>query len=221
MAALNWIIIDWLKCCRVSKDNYGCSSVAKFSKWLLYAKRMNYRCLGNDFFMFNKRFSYSVNDFYMFSKWFPLSENGFYMFNKWLLYSEFNFYIQQEIYIFSNLKFVFSKIRFMFNSLIYAFNKTKFNKLKSFTFSKPNLDITKYAFKSIRQNEISSLLILHPVCKYFLAHSELSLNITEMMFKDEFLFLCTIILVNERMLRIGMGVGPGHMHADVCCMMSH
>ena len=45
----------------------------------------------------------------------------------------------------------------MFNSLRYAFNKTKFNKLKSFTFSKPNLDITKYAFKSIRQNEKPSL----------------------------------------------------------------
>ena len=45
----------------------------------------------------------------------------------------------------------------MFNGLRYAFNKTKFIKLKSFTFSKPNLNVTKYAFKSIQQNERSSL----------------------------------------------------------------
>ena len=117
---------------------------AKFSKWLLYAEKMNYRCLlGNDFFMFNKRFSYSIN--------------GFYMFNKWFLYSANDFYIQQEIYIFSNLKFVFSNMRFIFNILGFAFKETKLIKLKSFTFSKPNLDVTKYTSKSIRQNERSGL----------------------------------------------------------------
>ena len=48
-------------------------------------------------------------------------------------------------------------MRFIFNSLRYVFNKMKFMKLKSFTFSKPNLDVTKYAFKSIQQNEKSGL----------------------------------------------------------------
>ena len=132
---------------------YGCSLVAKFRKWLLYAKKMNYRCLGNDFFMFNKRFSYSINNFYMFNKWSSLSANDFYMFNKWFLYSANDFYIQQEIHIFSNLKFVFSNMRFIFNNLRFAFNEMKFIKLTSFTFSKPNLYVTKYATKSIRQNE--------------------------------------------------------------------
>ena len=72
--------------------------------------------------MFSKRFSYSLNDFY----------------------------IQQEIYIFSNLKFVLSNMRFIFNSLRFAFNEIKFIKLKSFTFSKPNLDVTEYGSKSFR-----------------------------------------------------------------------
>ena len=61
-----------------------------------------------------------------------------------------DFYIQQEIHIFTNLKFVFSNMRFIFNNLIFAFNEMTFIKLKSFTFSKPNLDITKDASKSIR-----------------------------------------------------------------------
>lgn len=74
-------------------DKYGCSFVAKISKWLLHTIKMNYRYLGNDFF-FNKRFSYSINDIYIF--------------NKWFLYPANAFYIQQEIYIFSNLKFVLS-----------------------------------------------------------------------------------------------------------------
>ena len=55
-----------------------------------------------------------------------------------------DFYIQQEINIFSNLKFVFSisNMRFIFKNLRFAFNEIKFIKLKSFTFSKPNLDVT-------------------------------------------------------------------------------
>ena len=93
--------------------------------------------------MFNKIFSYSVNDFYMF--------------NKWFLYSENDFYTQQEIYIFSNFKFVFSNVRFIFSNMRFAFNEMKFIKLKSFTFNKPNLDVKKYASKSIRQNEIFGL----------------------------------------------------------------
>ena len=103
--------------------------------------------------MFSKRFSYSVNDFYMFNKWFSLSANDFYMFNKRFLYSANGFYIQQEIYIFSNMKFVFSNMRFIFNNLRFAFNEMKFMKLKPFTFSKPNLDVTKYTIRSIRQNK--------------------------------------------------------------------
>ena len=91
---------------------------------------MSFRCLVNDFFMFNKRFLYSANDFY----------------------------IQQEIYIFSNMKFVFSNMRFIFNNLRFAFNEMKFIKLKPlFTFRKPNLDVTKFTSKSIRQNERSGL----------------------------------------------------------------
>ena len=58
---------------------------------------MNYRCSGNDFFMFNKWFSYSVNDFHMFNQ-------------------------QFEIWVY----------------------EMKFTELKSFTFSKPNLDVTKH-----------------------------------------------------------------------------
>ena len=108
---------------------YGCSFVAKFSKWLLHGKKMYFRSLGNDFFMFNKRFLYSMNDFYMFNEWFPLPANDFYMFNKWFLYSAIDFYIQQEICIFSNLKFVFSNMRFIFNNLRFAFNEMKFIKL--------------------------------------------------------------------------------------------
>ena len=65
------------------------------------------------------------------------------------IYSANDFYIQQEIYIFSNLKFALSNMRFIFNSLRIAFNEMKFMKLKSFTFTKPNLDLTKYASKSI------------------------------------------------------------------------
>ena len=29
---------------------------------------MNFRCLGNEIFMFNKKFSYSMNDFDMFNE---------------------------------------------------------------------------------------------------------------------------------------------------------
>ena len=65
------------------------------------------------------------------------------MFNKRFLYSANDFYIQQEIYIFSNMKFVFSNMRFIFNNLRFAFNEMNFIKLKPFTFSKPNLDVTK------------------------------------------------------------------------------
>ena len=78
-------------------------------------------------------------------------------------------------------------MRFIFNNLRFAFNEMKFIKLKSFTFSKPNLDVTKYTSKSIRQNEKSGLSVLHPVCNYFLTLFERSLQITEMMFKGEVL----------------------------------
>ena len=39
----------------------------------------------------------------------------------------------------------------------------KFIKLKSFTFSKHNLDVTKYTSKGIWQNERSGLQVVHPV----------------------------------------------------------
>ena len=79
------------------------------------------------------------------------------MSNKKILDSANDFYIQQEIYIFSNLKFVFSNMRFIFNNLRFVFNEMKFIKLKPFTFSKSNLDVTKYTIKCIRQNERSGL----------------------------------------------------------------
>ena len=145
-----WNFQNWIPKWRSCVTYYGCSFVAKFSKWLLYSKKIDFRCLGNDFFMFIKRFSYSMNDFYMVNKWFSLSENDFYMFNKW-------FYIQQEIYIFSSLNSVFSNMRFIFNNLRLAFSEIKFIKLKPFIFSKPNLDATKYTIKSIRQNQRSGL----------------------------------------------------------------
>ena len=83
--------------------------------------------------------------------------NDFYMFNKWFSSSTNDFYIQQQICIFSNLKFVFSNMRFLFNNLRFEFNEMKFIKLKPVTFSKPNLDVTKYTIKTTWQNERSSL----------------------------------------------------------------
>ena len=121
---------------------YGCSFIAKSSKWLFYAKKINYISLGSDFFMFNRRFLYLISDFYMFNKWFSLSANYFYMFNKWFLYSANYFYIQQEIYVFSSLNFVFSNMRFIFNNLRISIDEMKFIKLKLFTFGKPNLHVT-------------------------------------------------------------------------------
>ena len=47
------------------------------------------------------------------------------------------------------MKFALTNMRFIFKNLRMAFNEMKFMKLKSFTFTKPNLDLTKYASKSI------------------------------------------------------------------------
>ena len=92
--------------------------------------------------MFNKQFSLSANDLH--------DEQPIFIFTN-------DFYIQQEMYIFSNLKFVFSNMKFIFNNFRFAFNDMKFFKLKSFTLRKPNLDVTKYTSKSIRQNKKSGL----------------------------------------------------------------
>ena len=48
-------------------------------------------------------------------------------------------------------------MRFIFNRLTFAFKEMKFIQLKSFTFCKPNLDVTKRTSKGIRQNERSGL----------------------------------------------------------------
>ena len=85
-----------------------------------------------------------------------MSRNDFYMFNHWFFCWAKDFYTQQEIYIFSNLKFVSRNMRFIFDNLRFAFNEMKLIQLRSFTFSKPYLDVTKYTIKSIRQNERSS-----------------------------------------------------------------
>ena len=74
-----------------------------------------------------------------------------------------DFHCQQINFIFnkkftlSNLEFVFSNMRFIFNNLRSAFNEMKFIKLKSFTFRKPILDVTKYTSKSNPQNKRSGL----------------------------------------------------------------
>ena len=121
-----WEHLFW----RTSANGYRCSFVAKISKWLFYAKEMNYRCSGNDFFMFIKWFSYSVNDFHMFNQ-------------------------QFEIWVY----------------------EMKFIELKSFTFSKPNLDVTKHSSKSIRQSErsdLSTLTVSLPLSRshgrFFISH---------------------------------------------------
>ena len=85
------------------------------------------------------------------------------------------FYIQQMTFTFNknfaySLKFVFSNMRFIFNNLRFAFNEIKFIKLKPFTFSKPNLDVTKYKIKKIWHNGRSGLLVVHPICKYFFSN---------------------------------------------------
>ena len=131
----------------------------------------------------------------MFNKWYSLSANDFRM-----------LYIQQEINIFSNSKFVFSPMSFIFSNFKYAFKEMKFIKLKSFTFSKPNLDVTSYTSKSIQQNERAGL--------YFLAFFErLCLRV-----KFSFFFFA-IPLVNELMTRTGMGVEAwSHACGQGCCM---
>ena len=171
---------------------WGCSFVAKFSKWLLYAKRINFRCLGNNFFMFTKKLSYSMNDFYMFNEWFPLSENDFYTFNKWFLYSAIDFYIQQEICVFSNLKFVFSNMRFLLNNLTFAFNEMKFIKQKPYTFRCQIYMQQNIQSKAFGRTEDLVCKLYIQSASIFLALFEPSLHITEMMFKDE--VLCSFLL---------------------------
>ena len=90
-------------------------------------------------------------------------------------------------------------MRFMFNNLRFAFNEMRFIKLEPFTFSKPNSNVTKYTIKTIRENERSGLLVVHPVCKYFLALFKRSLHITEIMFKNKVLCFFAALLVNELM----------------------
>ena len=120
---------------------------------------------------------------FTFNKWFSYSGNVFHLFKKWLLYSANGFYIQQEIYIFSNLRF--------------SFNKIKFIKLKSFTFSKPNLDVTKHTSKSIRQNDdLVCKLYIQSVFSHFSSVSG-----------QRSLFSFTMLLVNELIRRIGVGLG--------------
>ena len=117
-----------------------------------------------------------------------------FIFSKLLLHSTRNFYIEQFV------KFVFSHMRYIFNNLRFVFHKMKFIKLKSYTFSKPNLYVISYTSNRIWQNEISVLWAVHPVCKYFLTLFE------RWCFEVEFSFF-TILLFNELMPRIGIGVG--------------
>ena len=113
----------------------------------------------------------STKDFHIQEMIFTCSTNDFHCQQMTFMCSINDFYIQQEIHT-SNLKFVFSNMRFIFNNLRFAFNAMKFIKLKSFTFSKPNLDVIKYASKH-------------------------SLHITEMMLDGKVLFLFTVLLVKE------------------------
>ena len=146
------------------------------------------------------------NDLEMFSKWFFYVQQMIFTVSKWLLH------VQQMIFTF-NKKFIysaiwnlyFSNMRFIFNNLRFAFNEMKFIKLKSFTFSKQNLDVTKYTSK--RQSERSGSYVVHPVCKYFLAFFERSLHITVIKCKEEVLCFFLALLVKKLIPRTGMGVG--------------
>ena len=97
-----------------------------------------------------------------------------FIFSNDFLYSANDFYIQQEIYRFSNLKFVFFNIRFIFNNLRFAFNKLKFIKLKSFTFSNPNLDVTEYTSKAFGRT-------LDLVCKLYMQYASIFLHFSNVL----------------------------------------
>ena len=106
----------------------------------------------------------------MFRKWFYYAQQKIFIFNKWfsyalqmILHSANDFYIQQEIYIFSNLKFVFIKMSFISSNFRFTFNEMKSIKLKSFTFSKLNLDVTKYASKNKRTKDLVCKLYIQSV----------------------------------------------------------
>ena len=86
----------------ISTQDYRCSFVAKFSKQLLYAKIMNYRCLANDFFyvqemifIFNKWFLYVQEMIFIVSKWRLYVQQMIFISSKWVLHSTRNIYIQQ------------------------------------------------------------------------------------------------------------------------------
>ena len=108
---------------------YVCSFVAKFNDWLLYAKK-------NGLWMFRKWFFYVQQKIFIFSKWLSYVQLMIFIFSKRLLHSRRNLYIQQFEILFSNMRLIFNKLRF-------AFNEMKFIKLKSFTFNRPHLDVTK------------------------------------------------------------------------------
>ena len=68
---------------------------------------MNYICLGNESFVFSKRFSYSINNF-------ACSANDFDYQQITFLYSLNDVYIQRMTFTF-NKKFIYSAIRNLFS----------------------------------------------------------------------------------------------------------
>ena len=88
-----WNFQNWIPKWRSCVTYYGCSFVAKFSKWLLYSKKINFRCLGNDFLCSSKDFHIQwmifiwwTNDFHCQKMTFTCSTNDF-TFNRKFTYS--------------------------------------------------------------------------------------------------------------------------------------
>ena len=134
------------------------------------------------------------------------------MFNKRFLYSANDFYIQQEIYILSNLKLMFSNIRYIFNSLRFVFNEMEFIELKSFTFSKPRLNVTKKAF--CRTKDLVCKLYMSSVSIFSLFSSVLCL-LQRWCSRAKFCVPFTSLLVNELCQRLSWGWGLGHNNVDI------
>ena len=114
-----------------------------FRKWYFYVQQK--------IFIFNEWFLYVQQMISIVTKWLLHVQQMIFRFSKWLLHSTRNLYIQQfEIYV-----------RFLLNNLKFAFNEMKFIKLKSFTFSKPNLDVTQYTSKAFGRTK-------NLVCKLYI-----------------------------------------------------
>ena len=97
----------------ISKRKFSTKVVIRLKLWLLicskiqpillYAKEMNYRFLGNDFFyvqqkifIFNKWSLYVQQLIFIVSKWLLYVQQMIFIFSKWLLHSTRNLDVQQS-----------------------------------------------------------------------------------------------------------------------------